>query len=438
MILSELIKMFDLQEIPEYKTTILKNFNKTDWDYLEKPCFGHRNKKLFEIYIDKKGRNCIDNTSAAGVIQLTDNRLYFKTKVYTQLLYMLKFLKSEKDFLFDTDIINVEVGDNFFDIIARLFQKELKKIIRGRLLQKYKKKQENRDDLKGDLDIEEQIQNDINDIFKFSCVYHELTVDNLENRIVLKATHSLKNLVRFDKNLKNDLDMYEYIMKKNIKLVNISSKDCDMVRFDISNEHYVSIIRLSKIILKKNFIKSINEGKSVGFNFIVDMNIVFQDFITDMIKDVIKSEFPDFIAKDQKTFLSFIRGGRERPDIGLKLKNIDSYPIIIELKYKKREKVKHADKVQVGAYSIAPIPGAKVGCIICAKPNDKEYEEKTYDYVRQSMMKNRIMEEKPLLIYTVDLYINENLSFDDFIKKIKDRIKYIISDLIHEIYIQNL
>lgn len=418
--------------IEEYKTTKIKKLDKRDWDYLEKSYFRIKNQKFFKVYVDRHSTQCIDNTSAAGLIQLSDRRLYFKTKVDTRLFYMLRFLKSEKDFLYDPDsIIEIEDGDNFFDIIVRLFLTELKKIIKTGLLQKYVRKYENLDELKGGLDIERQMQNDINDIFKFSCAYSDLTVDNAENRIVLKALDVLIPVVRFDKNLRKQLKMYEYLLKEGVKLVDLSPEDCDNISFDVTNDYYVSILRLSKVILNKSFIKSVHEGRSVGFNFIVNMNTVFQDFITQMINDVINenSEFSKFEAKNQKEFRSFIEGSNEKPDVSLKIKGKRLYPFPIELKYKIEKKVKKADHVQAAVYG-TNLPGARLGCIICAKDREDNIGRKSKQ-INKNMMKNE-SEKIPLLIYKIDLYIDDKLIYGDYINKIKDQIKTIILDLMEE------
>lgn len=415
--------------IHEYTTEQIKKLDKKDWDYLETSYFRKKRQKFYDVYINRQGVQCIDNMSAAGLIQLSDRRLYFTTKVDTHLFYMLRFLKSEKDFLFDPNtIVEIESGNNFFDIIVRLFSKELKKIIKIGLLQKYIKKHENLYELKGDLDIEEQTQNDINDLFKFSCTYNDLTVDNMENRIVLKTLDALIPLIRFDKNLKKELKMYVHLLKGCIRLVDLSSEDCDKISFDVSNGHYISIIRLSKLILKKSFIKSIEEGKSIGFNFIVDMNIVFQNFITEMIIDVIKyePEFSRFDTKYQKDFRGFIDGSDERPDIALKIKRKRLFPFPIELKYKIEKKVKKIDHVQAAVYG-TNLPGAISGCIICAKGKEDSIG-KRFKQINKNMMKDKC-EKVPLLIYKIDLRIDDILEYDEYRINIKNQIKNIILDL---------
>jgi len=177
----------ELLQIPEYSSKVVELLNKNDEAYLEKPCFKYDDKK-YKIF-SKKGKTYIENTSYSGVIQLENVRIHFSTKVNTNLFYMLSFLKSEDDFLFDPEIsIELKEGNNFFDIIGRLFLNELEDLIKKGLLKKYVTKHENVGFLKGKLSIKGQIQNHIHNTPKLSCIYGDLTVNNLENQIVLRTS----------------------------------------------------------------------------------------------------------------------------------------------------------------------------------------------------------------------------------------------------------
>jgi len=426
--------MSDLVVVPEYKKIQKTDFErfserfdeKADWDYLVKPCFVHEGK--YRIFKRRDGKVDIENTSYSGIIQLKNVRIHFSTKVKTNLFYMLSFLKSEDEFFFDPEVsIEIKEGRNFFDIIGRLFLNELEEIIKRGLLKKYVTKHEDINFLKGKLSIRGQIHNEVNRRLKFSCVYGDLTVNNLENQIVLRALNLLIPLIRFNENLKADLIRNEYILKDFVELVDVSPSDCDKIHFCRLNEHYSAIIQFSKLILEESFIRSVYKGGSRGFNFIVNMNRVYEDFITEMVGEVIKDSFKDLVVLKQAELRTLDKAGKLRikPDILLKRRTVEEYPLIIDAKYKKEDN--NADFYQVIAYGLA-IPSAKKCCLI--------YPQTEKDIEKQLTVERNIT--KPgtgvikLYSKTIDLHLNENLEFHEFIHETKNQIKNIIEDCLKD------
>lgn len=417
-------------DIKEYRTEEFENFQMTDWNYLEKPCFGYnedKEKNPFVIFINKKNKVCIRNTSYAGVIQLPSGlRINFSTKVDAHLFYMLRYLKSERAFLVDIDKpIDIEAGLNFFDIIGGLFLNELNMIIGRGLLKKSTKKHENLSYLKGRLNVKGQFQNYIRATPKFACTYNTLTVNNLENQIVLKALNLLIPIIRFNKGVREGLIRYEYILKDHIKLVDVSPNDCEKIHFNTQNEYYRTIIKFSKLILEESFIRSTQKGGSIGFNFLVNMIDAYEDFLSEITREVVNEDFGDFLTLTQKVrSLSSIV---IRPDIFLEKKDTHIIDIVIDFKYKKEDK--NIDYYQVIAYGLA-IPTARACCLIFPK-SQKSIRKHEVLIPRDVTDKN----SDTINIYArqIDLLMedtNYTLQYEDYIKNIKNQIKDIIHDCI--------
>lgn len=417
-------------DLKEYKTEEFENFQMIDWNYLEKPCFGYnadKGKNPFVIFINKQNNVCIRNTSYAGIIQLPSGlRINFSTKVDIHLFYMLRYLKTERAFLVDLDKpIDIEAGLNFFDVIGGLFLSELDTIISRGLLKKSTKKHDNLSYLKGRLDIQGQFQNYIGAIPKFSCTYNTLTVNNLENQIVLKALNLLIPIIMFNKSIKEALIRYEYILKDHIKLVNVSPSDCEKIHFNIQNEHYRTIIKFSKLILEESFIRSTRKGDSIGFNFLVNMIDVYEDFLSEMTREVIEEDFGNFLILTQK--VRSLSNIIIRPDMFLEKKDTHDIDIVIDFKYKKEDK--NVDYYQVIAYSLAT-PTARVCCLIFPKA-EKNINRSEILIPRDVTNKNSDMIK--IYVRQIDLFMedmNYTLQYEDFIKHIKNQIKDIIYDCI--------
>jgi len=414
-----------LHIIEEYKPGTIPGLLEQEVSYLRKDCFKSNSENPpFKIRELKDNIVEIENTSFSGVIHLEKNRIHFSTKVKTNLFYMLSFLKDEQSFLYDKDkLIDIEEGANFFDILGRLFLNELEDIFKRGLSKKYIRKSENIAFLKGKLLIKNQINNHIRGTPKFYCSYDDLTFDNLENQIILRAITLLIPLIRFNEVIQKDLSRYCLQLKELISLKNVVPEDCERVQYSKLNEHYETIILFSKIILQYYFIRSVYEGASIGFNFIVNMNKVYEDFVTELVEEVIRENdrFKNYEVERQEKFDSLVREKKiiTRPDLILRERETNNYPIIIDAKYKRQ--ANNADYYQVIAYALA-IPTAKACCLIYPEDEKGENQILTLDTTPFNFEGRQI----PIHTLTINLYLDEKsetMGFLKYIGEIKSQLK---------------
>lgn len=407
--------------VPEYCSGEFIPLDKAEeLSYLQEDCF--RSKGVFPYKVRQlwDGKIEIENTSYSGIIQLDSVRIHFSTKVKTNLFYMLSFLKNEGNLCYDPlKTIDIEEGANFFDILGRLFVNELEAIFKRGFCKKYLRKQENISFLKGRLLIRHQIGNHIRKVPKFFCSYDDLTYDNLENRIILKATTLLIPLIRYNDAVRRDLIRYSNMMKEEVSLDSIVPEDCDKIQYSRLNDYYEPIIQFSKVILQDYFIRSVHKGMSRGFNFVVNMNQVYEDFITEMISEVIaENRSVDYVVERQEKFDSLVKEKKviTKPDILLRRKNTREYPYIIDAKYKRQEN--NADYYQVIAYALA-IPSAKACCLVY--PTEEKIEDTVLTVDTTPFQ--RPGREIKLFAVKINLYWDQVLDFKPFIRQIKNEIK---------------
>lgn len=417
-------------EIPEYQAN---RFELVDEEqeirYLDKQCFRPTGLSPYKVRRirdekDKKNKIEVENTSYSGIIQLDSVRIHFSTKVQTNLFYMLSFLKDERNFCYDPEkIIEIHEGSSFFDILGRLFANELSEIARRGFCRRYVKRQENLLFLRGRMLIPHQLDNNLRKIPKFFCSYEDLTYDNIENRILLKATVLLIPLIRFNELIRRDLMRYATMLKEEVSLENLVPEDCDNVQYDRLNSYYHSAIQFSKIILTDRFIKSVHRGASRGFNFIVNMNQVYEDFVTQMVSEVVGEEerLQQYVVESQEKFDSLVVEKKvvTKPDILLRRKNTKEYPFIIDTKYKRQEN--NADYYQVIAYALA-IPTAKACCLIYPSEEEVETSKLTVDTSPFEIAGGRGRQVE-IFAVKINLYWDQAMDFKPYVRKVKTEIR---------------
>jgi 5-methylcytosine-specific restriction enzyme subunit McrC len=415
------------ENLEEYATS--KELNELDVAYLNKECF----KSTYEIFnTPPDTRFWIKNKSYAGIIQLDNLRIQFSTKIQTNLFYMLSFLKDEKHFHYDPEkIIDIKEGEVFFDILGRLFLNELDAIFEKGFYKKYIRKEENIQFLKGKWLISKQFKNDIQHKPKFYCSYETLTYDNLENQIILRATSLLIPLIKFNDSIKRDLIRYSYQLREEVSLTNIVPEDCDRIQYSRLNEYYEAIIKFSKVVLQNYFIRTTTHGAAKGFNFIVNMNKVYEDFITSIIEEIINtdtdSQFQNFVVEKQQKFNSLDKNGEIsiRPDVIIRNKDSGEYPLIIDAKYKIQEN--NVDYYQVIAYALA-IPTVKAACLIYPETEMTHDSDLTLEPEKFGNQRGEIK----LYSHHIDLFIDENdgLTFDEYKSKVKNNVREILTSIL--------
>lgn len=413
--------------LEEYKGKNIGQIKNSDIEYLETH-FLKKYPNSFKISWDRNREVKLENTSFAGVIQLEDVRIHFSTKVKANLFYMLSFLKSEDHFIFDPlKPIDIKEGGSFFDVLGKLFYNKIEEILKYGLLKKYVTKEENSNFLKGKLLFNKQINSNLLFKPKFHCRYHDLTCDNLENQIILRATNLLIPLIRFNEKLRYSLLRVERDLKEEITFNPcVSQKDCDSICYDRLNGHYKPLIHFSKLIFEEHFIRSVHSGESKGFNFIVNMPKVYEDFLTEMVKEVVdeEPEFKDYSVDSQLSFKTLVKEKTltTRPDIILK-KGKDRYPLILDAKYKSADS--NSDYYQMIAYSLA-IPSSEKCCLVYPESNTKRND----DYTVFKDLQNPNSDTINLCIRTIPLFEKENEKFDSFISRTKLYIKNMLIDLL--------
>ena len=143
------------------------------------------------------------------------------------------------------------------------------------------------------------------------------------------------------------------------------------VRFDRLNEHYREVVGLSRLILRHTSIET-RRGIHRAEGFLVNMNTVFQEFVTQALRQALGLSARTFCSDRaiRDIWLDEAESIRLKPD--LTWWDGDECIFVGDAKYKKVEdaRVPNADLYQLLAYTTAlDLPG---GLLIYAKGEDRE------------------------------------------------------------------
>lgn len=231
---------------------------------------------------------------------------------------------------------------------------ECHELLKRGLLKSYVIHEENMPYLRGKLILKNQFQNDVRKIVQFFNEYDELEFDNIENRIIFQALIQSRRIV-INSELKKEV--IKLIHQFSGIVQNIPIKVTDITRMEKKytrqNYHYQDVHIACKTILENKGISDFYEhDKKSAFSipFFVDMNKIFEGFITRVFQDYLGSGIrvrPQAGQKAWNVTGSEASGIKMKPDIVLD-DSIKKKTTIIDVKYK--PKITINDLYQIGFY----------------------------------------------------------------------------------------
>jgi len=227
---------------------------------------------------------------------------------------------------------------------------ECNTLLRRGLLKSYVTHEENLSYLKGKIILKNQFQNDMRKKVGFYCEYDELEFDNIENRIILQTLIQCRKIA-INSELKKEVFKLIEQLSGIIQKVPITVDDIKRVRgtYNRQNDYYEDSHIICEMIIENKGISDFYENKenqSFSVPFFVDMNKVFEKFVTKLFevyyhdKIFTQKKQNAWIIDDTKQNIKMI------PDIILQNKHKEI--TIIDVKYK--DKLSVNDLYQIGFY----------------------------------------------------------------------------------------
>ncbi len=318
-------------------------------------------------------------SSTVGAIEIGDLSVLIEPKIgIPQLLslacYAMGAFRQKESHLF-----NFQEEEALPDTLALALLAAAQRAFTRGLLHGYITEEESLYGIRGRIRFDDQIRHRFGVPLPVEVRYDEFTDDILANRLVKAAVSRLGGMRLRSQAARRGLGWIAGTLD-NISLVEFPPGDIPRVTFDRLNEHYRGVVGLSRLILRHSAFES-RRGRIRAAGFLMDMNVVFQEFVTVALRDalgvserVLRSDkrLPHHIYLDKTNQV------RLRPDLSWWDGRVCRF--VGDAKYKRipHSHVPNADLYQILAYTTAlNLPG---GLLIYAKG---EADEVSY-HVRYS------------------------------------------------------
>ena len=261
------------------------------------------------------------------------------------------------------------------DVLALALASAARRAFSRGLLHGYRTEEEALHTVRGRIRFGEQIRRRFGIPLPVEVRYDEFTDDILANRLVKAAAARLGRMRLRSPRARTDLGWVAATLD-NVSPVEFPPTAVPDVTFDRLNEHYREVVALARLVLRHSAFES-RRGTVRASGFLMDMNAVFQEFVTTALRETLGVSEREFCSDGQLTGSRRIyldEASRVKLEPDLSWWDGGACRFVGDAKYKRIDgSVPNADLYQMLAYATAlDLPG---GLLVYAKG---EREPATY------------------------------------------------------------
>ena len=308
-----------------------------------------------------EGAYCLTPGSTVGAVAIGDLSVLIQPKIGIPKLLSLACYAQSK-FEPRGELFDFEREPALPDVLARALSAAARRAFSRGLLHGYRTEEEALYTVRGRIRFAEQIRRRFGIPLPVEVRYDEFTDDVLENRLVRAAATRLGAMTLRSGEARRGLG-WTAGMLDNVSPVEFPPNAVPEIGFDRLNEHHREVIALSRLVLRHTAFES-GRGEVRASGFLMDMNGVFQEFVTVALREALRVSNDVFL---EKTISSLDEEGRVRLRPDLTWWRGGECVFVGDAKYKNvtGETVPNADLYQLLAYVTAlDLPG---GLLVYAK-----------------------------------------------------------------------
>ena len=164
------------------------------------------------------------------------------------------------------------------------------------LLHGYVVEEEALQTVRGRIRFDEQIRRRFGIALPVEVRCDEFTEDILANRLVKAAVYRLGRMRLQSPAARKELGRIAGMLD-NVSLVEFPHNAVPDVRFDRLNGHYREVVALSRLVLRNSAYEA-GRGEVRAMGFLADMNVVFQEFVTQALREALRVSDRVFLERN--------------------------------------------------------------------------------------------------------------------------------------------
>lgn len=253
---------------------------------------------------------------------------------------------------------------NLLDLVCRLLANEAKRLVVAGLLRGYIEREEAVPVLRGRFLPIVQARRHSMMLDQLECRFEEFEADVLENRLVAAGLSAARRLCR-DEVIARDVRLMHSIFTEACDPTLLDYEAASLLDYDRRNSYYKSAHVWARLLLRGMGLRDLFEaGEGRAFAFLLDMNDLFEAFVTRLVADAFKND--EYVMVEPQARNSIIQIQRDTgtfdpyssviPDLLVTIPDQGGQRRVpLDAKYKlyDKKKLQAADVYQAFVYSYA-------------------------------------------------------------------------------------
>lgn len=300
--------------ISEWDSTGALDLSKTAVEFLRKEV--NDTGEMIRVEFTRDGSAILHSKSFVGTLALPDGpTIEIRPKAAgTSLVNLLRYAQGTSSEIIREQTTFSE-GTRIVDTIAVLFLDELRSVFSRGLRKSYQSKHQTKKYVRGQINVQRQVQCHLFDQTQFECDYEELTYDCVENQVILAASTVLSSLTSLS-DVSSDLLRYVNILRRIVTMRHVQPKEIRNIELNRLNDYYEDILSIAETVLNSVFAGDLEVGSQKSYSLLINMNRIFEQVLTRATREA----FPDQVwtIKGQERVGTLVRGTPDitmRPDI---------------------------------------------------------------------------------------------------------------------------
>ena len=294
--------------------------------------------------------------STIGALEIGDLSVNIRPKLpIARVLYLASFAIG--GVRFREDRFDFEDASTLIETLVPALVSAAKRAFAGGLLHGYQTREEALHTVRGRIRIGEQLRRRFGYPVPVEVRYDDFTEDVLANRLVKAAAARLSRL-RIRPRSRTALAGVSARLD-NVALEEFPPNAVPEVAFDRLNDHYREVVTLARLVLRHAAIEA-GRGTVRAAGFLMDMNEVFQEFVTRALREELGLSERTFRSDREMSRLFLDESGKVMLKPDLSWWDGRTCRFVGDAKYKRvqDERVPNADLYQLLAYATAlDLPG---------------------------------------------------------------------------------
>ena len=301
---------------------------------------------------DVPGRYDLTPGSEVGVVALDSCCIVIRPKVpIDRVLFLVSYALDSANWREKAALYNT--AEDIVEGMAAVFAHELRRALRRGLLQGYRSTEDALTTVRGRIRFDEQLRRRFGVPLPLEVRFDEYTEDTELNRVLRAALWRLSRLPIRSRHVRSMLGFCSAVLADAVTLIEYPRDALPEFRWDRLNQHYRVAAELALMILRSTSVE-LAEGRAVGTGFVIDMNVVFEEFVRTALREALGLA-PAIFPSGSKASVVLDERAKIRLEPDLSWWVGGSCVFVGDAKYKRIsvKGINHPDLYQLLAYTVA-------------------------------------------------------------------------------------